>query len=47
MAKSEETERSIFSVVRERALMVHHPYESFASSVEQFIAEAADDPRVQ
>jgi polyphosphate kinase len=39
--------RSLFSVIRERALLVHHPYESFASSVEKFIAEAADDPRVQ
>ncbi len=27
--------------------MVHHPYESFASSVENFIAQAADDPKVQ
>jgi polyphosphate kinase len=27
--------------------MAHHPYESFASSIESFIAQAADDPRVQ
>ena len=27
--------------------MVHHPYESFASSVENFISQAADDPKVQ
>jgi polyphosphate kinase len=26
---------------------VHHPYESFASSTESFIAQAADDPKVQ
>ncbi len=45
--RAEEQDRSIFSVIRERALMVHHPYESFASSVENFIAQAADDPRVQ
>jgi len=45
--RAEAQERSIFSVIRERALMVHHPYESFASSVENFIAQAADDPRVQ
>jgi len=45
--RSEEQDRSIFSVIRERALMVHHPYESFASSVENFIAQAADDPKVQ
>jgi len=45
--RADAQDRSIFSVIRERALMVHHPYESFASSVENFIAQAADDPRVQ
>jgi polyphosphate kinase len=45
--RAESQDRSIFSVIRERALMVHHPYESFASSVENFIAQSADDPRVQ
>ncbi len=47
IAAAEEADRSIFSVIRERALLVHHPYESFASSTERFIAQAADDPRVQ
>ena len=41
---AEETGRSIFSVIRDRALLVHHPYESFASSVEEFIEQAADRP---
>ncbi|MEN9643515.1 MAG: polyphosphate kinase [Actinomycetota bacterium] len=45
--RAEAQDRSIFSVIRERALMVHHPYESFSSSVENFIAQAADDPKVQ
>jgi polyphosphate kinase len=45
--RAEAQDRSIFSVIRERALMVHHPYESFASSVENFISQAADDPKVQ
>jgi len=44
---ADEAGRSIFSVIRERALLVHHPYESFASSTEGFIAQAADDPKVQ
>ena len=44
---AEETGRPIVSVMRDRAILVHHPYESFASSTEAFIAQAADDPRVQ
>jgi polyphosphate kinase len=47
IAAAEDAERSIFSVIRERPLMVHHPYEGFSSSVESFIAHAADDPKVQ
>ncbi|MGD9701804.1 MAG: polyphosphate kinase 1 [Acidimicrobiia bacterium] len=42
-----EEERSLFSVIRDSDLLIHHPYESFAGSVEAFIASAADDPRVQ
>jgi polyphosphate kinase len=38
---------NIFDVVRRRPMMVHHPYESFSTSVEEFLAQAADDPRVQ
>src|SRR3954466_6954888 len=47
IAAAQEADRSIFSVIRERPLMAHHPYESFASSIESFIAQSADDPRVQ
>ncbi len=44
---AEETDRPIVSVMRDRAILVHHPYESFSSSAEAFIEQAADDPRVQ
>jgi polyphosphate kinase len=39
-------ERSIFDVLRERDVLVHHPYDSFAASVQRFVEEAAVDPRV-
>lgn len=39
--------QSFFSVLRHRDLMVHHPYESFSSSTEEFIRQAAHDPSVR
>lgn len=41
-----DEEADIFSVVRSGDLLVHHPFESFADSVERFIRAAAEDPRV-
>jgi polyphosphate kinase len=37
---------NLFSVLKERDVLVHHPYDSFTTSVEAFITEAADDPNV-
>ena len=39
-------ETSIFTAIAERDILVHHPYDSFAASVERLIDEAAVDPRV-
>ena len=39
--------RSIFHIVREGGpILLQHPYESFATSVERFVLEASDDPKV-
>jgi polyphosphate kinase len=36
----------IFAVIRQGELMVHHPYNSFATSTQQFVEAAARDPNV-
>ncbi len=36
----------LFAVLDRRDLLVHHPYESYASSVEEFVDLAAEDDRV-
>ena len=41
-----EEGNDFFSVIRRKDLLVHHPYDSFASSVELFITQAANDPNV-
>jgi polyphosphate kinase len=38
--------RNIFDVIREGDLLLHHPYDSFQTSVERFIQAAAEDPDV-
>jgi polyphosphate kinase len=38
--------RSMFDVIREGDLLLHHPYDSFQSSVERFLQQATDDPDV-
>jgi polyphosphate kinase len=40
------TDTSIFATLSERDLLVHHPYDSFTTSVERLLEEAAADPRV-
>jgi polyphosphate kinase len=43
-----QTPRNIFHIIRDAgALLLQHPYESFATSVERFLQEASTDPKVR
>jgi polyphosphate kinase len=41
-----ELRPDIFAMLRHGDVLVHHPYDSFATSVEAFITQAAQDPHV-
>lgn len=38
--------QNIFAIIRQGDLLVHHPYDSFAASVQRLVEEAAADERV-
>ncbi|MFL5783101.1 MAG: polyphosphate kinase 1 [Bacteriovoracaceae bacterium] len=37
---------SIFQLIKQGDILVHHPYDSFSGTVEKFVASAAEDPNV-
>ena len=43
-----ETARSadVFAAMQKRDVLLHHPYDSFATSVQRFVEQAAADPKV-
>lgn len=50
MARENETGNTVseefFAMIRKSDLMIHHPYHSFSATVQQFITQAARDPKV-
>jgi polyphosphate kinase len=43
-----QTTRNVFHVIRDAgALLLQHPYESYTTSVERFLREASEDPKVR
>jgi polyphosphate kinase len=36
----------VFAAMRRKDLLVHYPYQSFSTSVERFVLQAVDDPKV-
>lgn len=41
-----DSNRSIFDAIREKDILLHHPFDSFTASVEHFLTSAAIDPNV-
>jgi len=46
LADREDSKADVFAAIRASDLLVHHPYDSFATSVERFVQQAVADPDV-
>ena len=44
----QDTRRNVFHIIRDAgSMLLAHPYDSFATSVERFLREASEDPKVR
>src|SRR5690606_20098491 len=46
LASTDDEKVDIFKVIADGDVLVHHPYDSFRTSVEEFIRQASRDPKV-
>ncbi|MCU1455099.1 MAG: ppk [Acidimicrobiales bacterium] len=46
LAGADDERVDLFSVISDGDVLVHHPYDSFVTSVEEFVRQAARDPKV-
>ena len=46
LAATDDERMDIFSVIADGDVLVHHPYDSFSTSVEEFVRQASRDPKV-
>jgi polyphosphate kinase len=46
LVAEDDGDADIFAALRQREVLVHHPYESFSTSVQAFLEQAAKDPQV-